>query len=320
MKPFIIADVGSNHRGSLDLALKHIEAAKECGADAAKFQFYSERDLYGTGSLAPSFPSDWLPQLKDYSDKVGIEFMCTAFSVTGYEWINPYVKTHKVASCEMKHVPILDFVKSTGKPWIVSTGGAHYSEVSWLIREFQPTTVLECVALYPAEPKHYNVSVLHGWAVKNPDTRTATGISDHTLSNTVALTAVGMGATVFEKHFDVCCSQGGFGETPDGPVSIRPIEMAAYCKAIHDAFASLGDGIKRPAHQHEMALKWRRRLIATRDLNPGDTLKYGENFGIYRSLIDDTRGGPPEKYLEYDGKVLTKAVKQGAGVWRADFE
>lgn len=322
MKPFIIVDVGSNHRGSLDLALKHIDAAKACGADAVKYQLFSHEDLYGfPGTVAGSIDICWLSHLSDYARLRNIEFMCTAFSAEGVRTVDKYVSRHKIASAEMKDTEILDAVAATGKPFIVSTGGAHFSEVEWLIQTYDPTAILECVALYPAEPRHYNLNALTVMTQLSSITKAPKGgISDHTIGDVVAVAAVGFGATIFEKHFDCEKDSCLLGPTPDSPVSIGPAAMAHYVRSIHTAMSAVGDGVKRPAHQHEMALKWRRRLIATVDLEPGDTLQRGVNFGSYRSLKNDTRAAGSERIGEFDGRVMKATVKAGDGIWETDIE
>lgn len=96
--------------------------------------------------------------------------------------------------------------------------------------------------------------------------------------------------------------------------------MTLYCSAIRLGFEALGDGIKQPAHQHEMAKKWRRRLKITQPIKAGDTLKFGENFGIYRSFEDDLRAGPPETWEQYEGRKVARDMKPQEGLWVEDLE
>ena len=327
MKPTIIADVGSNHRGSLEIALKQIECAKSAGCDVVKFQLFSAIELYGfpvCGVDEHSIQATWIPELKECCDKLNIEFMCTAFSPEGVRLVNPFVKTHKLASSEFTHYEIIDAIKATNKPWIASTGGAHFSEIEQIIHCYQPTALLECVARYPSPIGNYDVATLKKWlsiAQCDGDIEPQCvpydlrcGISDHTTSNGIALASIGFGATIFEKHFD-----GVFGlETPDSPVSYDLAKMEKYVKEIHEAFSAVGDGIKQPRHQHEMALKWRRRLIVTDDLPVGAKLKAHINYGIYRSTKDDTRGAKPILLEKLDGKTLKVEKKKGDSLWVDD--
>jgi len=314
-KPLILADIGSNHRNSLEIAYAQIEAAKAAGCDAAKFQLFTHAELYGLpGKLEYELPVEWLPKLKECADRNGIEFMCSAFSPEGVRAVDPFVTHHKLASAEMKHVEMIAAIKDTRKPWIVSTGGATKPEVQWLIDNFDDgrMTILECVALYPSLAHVYDLNTFRHYDSFN----IPYGLSDHTVSNSVALAALGLGARVFEKHFD----DMDYGDaTPDSPVSLNSSEMRAYCESIHEAYSALGDGEKSNRHQHDMAKRWRRRLIATKDLLAGDVLHRGLNFGIYRSLVDDTRGAPPEAIEHFDGKVLSKPVKMGHSLWLDDI-
>lgn len=314
-KPFIIADIGSNHRNSLDIAYAQIESAKQAGCDAAKFQLFTHAELYGLpGKLEYELPREWIPKLKECADRNGIEFMCSAFSPDGVRFIDPYVQRHKLASAEMKHVEMIAAIKHTKKPWIVSTGGATKPELQWLIDNHDDgrMTILECVALYPADPSVYDLNTFEHYR----NFGIPYGLSDHTVGNAVACAAAGAGATVFEKHFDCLL---GDAPTPDSPVSYSFEAMQSYAENIRDAYSALGDGQKSNKHQHEMALKWRRRLIVTRDLDQGAMLKRGENFGIYRSLVDDTRGAPPEAIEHFDGKLVRHALKIGSSIWLDDL-
>lgn len=341
MKPFIIADIGSNHRGSPELALKQITAAKECGADAAKFQLYSAVELYGfhvDGVDQHSIRPEWLPELKAHANACKIELMVTAFSPEGVAVVDPFVSRHKLASSEMMHWEMWDALLKTGKEIIFSTGGQGRGDVRKVYQYVWDTRIvgvetrikaLECVALYPAAPELYNLKTLtfggtaqrlsgtefgHGhdvWHYSGPS-----GISDHTLTDSVALASIGFGATIFEKHFDGV----GLGETPDSPVSADMVEMSNYVFAIREAFSAIGDGIKQPRHQNEMALRWRRRLICTKDLPALSKLKAHDNYGIYRSLKDDTRGAPPEMLPKFDGATLKVDKRAGDSLWVDDVE
>ena len=332
--PFVIADVSSNHRGSLDLALEHVTAAKKAGASAVKFQLYRHEDLYGVPApegheRTYEMNPEWLYPLKQKCDETGIEFMVTPFSPGAVTLVNNFVRIHKLASSEMKHVQMLDALKATGKPIIVSTGGAHFSEI-WneeqnpVTREFKwcllrhlagcKVTLLECVANYPAEPQDYNLTAMNSWRKHGVEV----GISDHTVGNVIAAQAARVGATVFEKHFD--CALGDKEETPDSMVSASRSELKAYIEMIHRHMRLPRDLQKRPEFQDQMALKWRRKLKVTKDLKAGDTLKMNENFGIYRSLEDDGHAGPPEAWPFFEGKRVKKDMKPQDGLWTTDVE
>lgn len=340
-KPFIICDVGSNWAtnsnptDNLIMAKRHIYDSAKCGADAVKFQFYTDKELYGMeGPNKYHLPSTWIIDLAAYAAENNIEFMCTAFSEDGYRFINAFVNIHKVASCEMKHVEILKELARTNKPFLISTGGANEGEVTACANYLygmgkeprEDFAFLECVANYPADPSDYNLRVLeHKDEIEDMVVKCYTGVSDHTKSNVVAITAVGLGATIFEKHFTAFDHPWGdhlYGGddrqvmTPDYPVSIGPIAMTQYVRDIRQAFKSLGNGKKVAAgSEREMTLKWRRRLKVTESIKEGQILKFGKNFGIYRSITEDTTAGAPEHWQKFDGGIAKKDLEPGDPVW-----
>ena len=314
--PFIIGDVGSNHRGHLELALKHLEVGKACGLDAVKFQLYSSEELYGQPNDnvdSWSVRREWLPALKECADKLGVEFMCSSFSREGYQYVDPFVNIHKIASSEALCPLIAETVRNFGKPIIISTGALSANEVHWLIDQNtgHDLTLLECVTNYPADIAHYNLAAMANWG------RLAkVGISDHTLDEVLACAAVGAGATMFEKHFDAAPS---LGTTPDSGVSVSDYNMVDYVNAIRLAFSALNSGHKTPAHQHASMLRYRRRPIATINLKAGDVLELGKNYGNFRSLVDDTRGAPAQSVREFDQRVLNTDILAGQALWFTDL-
>lgn len=315
--PFIIADIGSNFfvgQSYLEMAKRHIFDAARAGCDAVKFQFFTDQELYGIqGPNRWALPCGFIPELSDFAQSNSIEFMCTAFSVPGYEFVDNFVNIHKVASCEMKHLKILDFLRGTGKPVLISTGAAHHDEIG-LVRNYMNGTdfgFMECVASYPARAEDYDLNTL-----RNPD---YIGLSDHTLSDVVALTSIGFGASVFEKHF--CSFDDGKSNTPDAPVSIGPKAMADYCNRIREAHASIGDGYKLPrASERDITMRARRRLKVTKPVKAGERLEFDKNYGIYRSLVEDVSAGPPEAWQIFNGGTAKRDLIPGDPVWISTVE
>lgn len=306
--PEIIADIGANHRGNWTTALKQVDAAKKVGVTTIKFQLFTTKELYGYGSDDDfSFPPDWLEPLALHARAQGLDFMCTAFSPEGVRLIDPWVRTHKVASSEMVHLGILEAIKETGKPFILSTGGAHFSEVMSVCEQYQPACVLECVSNYPANPVDYSPRAMAEWLKYG----SRVGVSDHTIGETVALVSIGFGATVFEKHFDAFPEHGS---TADTGVSALPGEFALYVTSIREAFQMLTNAEKQPRNQHDMATKWRRRLVAIKDIQPGERLSYGDNYGIFRVRDADAKGANAMQWASLDHKVMRVAKAQGEGI------
>jgi sialic acid synthase SpsE len=337
--PFIIADAGSNWcttnnpSDNLIMAKRHIHDAAKAGCSAVKFQYFTDKELYGMeGPNKYHLPSDWLIDLAAYASSQSIEFMCTAFSEDGYRFINAFVNIHKVASSEMKHVEILKELARTNKPFLISTGGAHEQEVQGISQYLfgmakEPRAdfaFLECVANYPADPSDYNLKVLETkiTVISENDEMAICpyiGVSDHTKSNVVALTSVGLGAKIFEKHFTAF--DQAWAQTPDMPVSIGPVAMSQYVQDIKTAFKALGDGRKVPrGTEKDMTMRWRRRLKVIEPIKEGQILKFGKNFGIYRSIKEDAVAGPPEMWKAFDGLTVNKDLEPGDPVWHSTVE
>lgn len=321
--PYIIADVGSNWMRSSEkgenifLATQHIDYAAQCGVSAVKFQFYTHEELYGIpGDDTYALPYDFLPHLAARCQSKKIDFLCTAFSEKGIGLVDPFVPMHKIASCEMRHVKLLDAALATEKALIISTGCQHTSELDIVRALVGPRLVywLECVAAYPAKISDYNFKWLRGIETF--------GVSDHTIGNTLAIAATGFGATVFEKHFDALKIDEPLTDTPDSHFSMSPTELKSYCRDIRDACSIIRDRNKmtRPSEE-PVKLSALRRLKITKPLKGGiDILEYGVNFGIFRSIEVDCRAAGPEKWANFEGKRVKRDMIPQEGLWFDDIE
>lgn len=337
MEVKIIAEVGSNWR-NLEDCIKSIHEAKIAGADAVKFQLFTELDLYGMyvltdatdpktniphnellrrGSIkcvgtTPLLDPSWLPALKAEADKRGLEFMCTAFSPEGYDLVNPFVKVHKVASSECCHLRILQKLRELGKPVILSTGAKGLEDIRGSLKVLgpTPTTLMYCVVAYPAN--EVNLDTIK---TLRDQFRLPVGYSDHTTDVLcIPRLAVDKGATVIEKHFTIIPEVN----TPDQPHSLNPDQFSRMVKSIRGDMAQPVIG---PLPSERVALlRYNRRLVVIKDLNPGDELVEGVSFGIYRSLQDDTRAASPFLIDRFIGKRVKVNLKAGDGLWIDDVE
>ena len=324
----IIAEVGSNWR-DLDDCKKSIVQSRLVGADAVKFQLFTPGELYGPQHgyeiSQYSLPHNWLPILKEKCDQVGIQFMCSAFSPEGYAEVDPYVATHKVASSECCHLRILEKLRELGKPVILSTGAKgkddirmalqvltgtdEYCRIHGLELDPVPVTLMYCVVAYPAN--EVNLDTIK---TLRDQFHCDVGYSDHTTDVcNIPRLAVDKGATVIEKHFTIIPEVS----TPDQPHSLSPDQFRNMVKSIRGELPA----VIGPTPQERTALlRYNRRLIAIKDLNPGDTLIEGENFGIFRSLKDDTRAAHPFLVDQFIGKTAKVSLKAGDGLWIEDVE
>lgn len=316
-KPFIIAEVGSNHVGAqpegLRQCIESIRAAKLAGADAVKFQAFTAEALYGpgTGALTRELPLRWLPILKEAADKCGIELMCTAFSPELVAAVDPFVSVHKIASSDATWPQLLRAVGSTGKPVLLSCGAKTAPEIAQALTYLpvlSPVVLLYCVAAYPA--RQHNL--IEMTALANTFKRRY-GFSDHTRDIVWAPFSAAMaGASVIEKHFTAFPDL----DSPDRPHSLTPDEFKLMVEYLR--------GQRRPElapkpEERDMVLRHTRRLVATRAVSTGETLVYGENFGAYRSLADDVKGLSPFAWELVNGKKARTGLARGEGIGMEDF-
>lgn len=327
--PFIICEVGSNWT-SLDDCLRSIAQAKQVGADAVKFQAYTSEALYGPrpwplGLTQATLPIEWLPKLKAKADACGIEFMCSAFSPELVEAVNPFVNIHKVASAEMTHVRILEAVRRTGKPVILSTGASGERDIEKALMVLNNHSVLDVVSGAANWGPHYPVILLYcvaNYPAQAVDLRTIDvmrarfglpiGYSDHTtdILEIPWRAAHTYQACVLEKHVTFIDEA-----TPDSPHSLTGDRFALMVRNLKGEYwPTLG------AHSEEkdMILRHNRRLIATKDIQVGEAFREGENFGIYRSLKDEHHAFSPFAISSVIGKPAQRGVRAGDGIGPGD--
>lgn len=315
--PYIIAEVGSCWR-DFDEIKNSITLAKNCGADAVKFQLFTPKELYGQGATVetgqpPYFHHGWLAGLKEKCDATGIDLLCSAFSIDGLKAVDPYVKMHKLASSENNHLRMLQRLRELGKPVLLSTGGSSYADVQKSVEVLtkrmpglpDPVEVmpLYCVSDYPA--RRIDLRNISRYRELGSG---FVGYSDHSIDSlAVPLKAVELGAQVIEKHVNF------FGvECPDSPHSLSKEDFKNMCSALKGReFSDSG--------QNDMILKHNRRLVAIKDIGAGETLTENVNFGIFRSLKENTDALSPFHVDVVNGKQAIKEIKAGDGIGPGSF-
>jgi pseudaminic acid synthase len=326
--PYVIAEMSANHNGNIETAFRIIEAAKQAGADAVKLQTYrpdtitlncdSEdfrihgglwdgRTLYELYEEA-HIPWDWHAPLFAHARKHGITIFSSPFDNTAVDLLEDLnAPAYKIASFEAVDIPLIKYVASTGKPMIISTGMADAEEIQEAIdaaREggCKELAILHCVSGYPAPAEDYNLRTIPDMIQRFG---LVTGLSDHTLDNTTAITSVAMGASIIEKHFTLNRSGGG----PDDSFSLEPWELAALCKDSKTAWAALGKIDYGRKSSEQGNLKFRRSLYFVKDLNVGDAI----TAEAVRSLRPGF--GLPPKYLDrVMGKRVNIDIKVGTAL------
>lgn len=289
--PYIIAEMSANHNGDINTALLLIEEAKLAGADAVKIQTYTP-DTITLKSDLPDFqitdglwagktlyelyewahtPWEWHKPLFEHARKLGITIFSSPFDNTAVDLLEDLnAPAYKIASFEAVDLPLIKYVASTGKPMIISTGMADAEEIQEAIdaaREggCKELAILHCVSGYPAPAEDYNLRTLPDMIERFG---LVTGLSDHTLDNTTAITSVGLGASIIEKHFTLDRNGGG----PDDSFSLEPTEMATLCKGAKTAWQALGKVDYGRKSSEQSNVKFRRSLYYVKNLEPGDVI------------------------------------------------
>lgn len=236
---FVVAEIGVNHGGRVQEAIALIAAAKGAGADAAKFQFFSSRKLWGDDRIAElELTFEELRRCADYCNLVGIEFMCTPFGVEELEQLKPLLKRVKIASGCIRRYELLEAACDTDLPLILSTGMSSMGDIDAAVNILGNPTLLQCTSSYPCRLEDVNLRAMTSLATEY---NLPVGFSDHTSGITTAIAAAALGATVIEKHFTLDRNAEG----PDHRSSITPKEFKAMRMAIGEVEAALGDGVKR---------------------------------------------------------------------------
>lgn len=309
----IISEIGSNWK-TLSDCLNAIKKSKLCGADIVKFQMFSHEELYGQKdpidegfrSTTPYLNPEWIPELANEAKNQDIQFMCTAFSVSGYRYINEYVSKHKIASSELTDINILKEVNSYKKPVLLSTGGADLNlEIrhALLLLKDCPVTIMFCVSDYPAKIIDFRRFVdLQAYFGANYQY----GFSDHSIDTLIIPErAKNMGATIIEKHtnfFD-------YTDTNDATHSLNENEFKVMCSFLKNKPLSQKE-LSTYTNSNMDALH-KRRYVATKPINQGDLFKLNWNVGIYRATQPSIDPVLTFRSWDVEGKSALRDIKPG---------
>lgn len=322
--PYLIAECGVAHEGSLIRAEALIHAAAAAGADAVKFQYYKAETLAVKNSPV-YFQQDGNPaqtqheffsrydQLdrSDYEilartcEQAGVDFGCTVFTPDDVAWVDPLVKWHKVASADITNEPLLAAIGNCGKRTYLSTGAATKQEINraWGILKIhgnRDCVELHCVLAYPTPPQEAQLGLIP--SLRNPIGQV--GYSDHTLFNLDVLTTAWLlGAQVIEKHFTLDKSLPG----NDHYHSMDPTDLRALVAKLQELQAMIGDGEKRVLKIEEPARLYARRgLYAARDIPPGKILEAADI-----AILRPSANLGPERYHDILGQPIPQARVAG---------
>ncbi len=315
-KPYIIAEIGVNHEGSIDLAKRLIDEAKEGGADAVKFQSYKAETLASKDSPSywdtneepttsqyklfkkhDSFWLDEMKELKEYCDSVNIEFMSTPFDIASADFLNDLMDVYKISSSDLTNKPFIEYICQFNKPIILSTGASNLYEiqeaVSWIDKYGNPLALMHCVLNYPTPDKNANLGMILDLKQKFPNK--IIGYSDHTLPKDMKVCemATMLGSVIIEKHFTHDKTLVG----NDHYHAMDKDDLKLFIKNLDRTFEILGS-FKVEALEDEAPARAnaRRSLVAKRDIVKGTII--GKNdltfkrpaHGVSPKFIDEIIG------------------------------
>ncbi|ERS87957.1 pseudaminic acid synthase [Halomonas sp. PBN3] len=326
--PYIIAELSANHNGKLETAMRIIEEAARAGADAVKLQTYRP-DTITLNSDLPDFqiteglwkgrtlyelyewahtPWEWHQPLFEHARKLGITIFSSPFDTTAVDLLEELgAPAYKIASFEAVDLPLIEYVARTGKPMIISTGMADAEEIQEAIDAArgagcEQLAILHCVSGYPAPPEDYNLRTIPDMIERFG---LVTGLSDHTIDNTTAITSVALGASLIEKHFTLDRNGGG----PDDTFSLEPAELAALCRDAKTAWQALGQVDYGRKSSEQGNVQFRRSLYFVKDLKAGEV--------ITEDSIRSVRPGyglAPKYMQRVVGKTVTQVVTENMPV------
>jgi N,N'-diacetyllegionaminate synthase len=298
---FIIAEAGLNHNGDVNLAKELINAAKEAGADAVKFQSFKAENVVTrkapkakyqkqtTSSVESQYEmikklelsAGNFEELAFHAQRNGIMFLSTPFDNGSVDLLDALgVPAFKIASGEITNLPLIKYIAQKGKPIILSTGMCSLAEISEALQVIQSEgtkeiLLLHCVSSYPTKMEDANLKAMGTLrdAFKLP-----VGLSDHSLGITIPIAAVALGACVIEKHFTLDKGLPG----PDHQSSLEPEELKQMIKAIREVEKAMGDGNKMPTEEEKQIQRVARRSIIARVNIPKGTIITEAMLGIKR--------------------------------------
>lgn len=295
--PWVVAEIGANHNGDMELCRRMIDAAHASGADAVKFQSWSKASLISKAEFARRAPYAKLDpsaltleqsieryqlspeqhrEIAAHCRERGVTFFSSCFSAREVELLESLdVPVYKVASMDVTHLPLLDVVGATGKPVVLSTGMATLGEIERALERLRragagPVALLHCVSVYPSPPSDLNLLNI---PMLQQVFGVPVGFSDHSLGVALPLAAIAVGACIIEKHFTVDKSLEGW----DHAISADPPELSLIVRGAREVREALGTS-ERVFSQAEVENRkaFRRRAVARRALKKGARLTAGD--------------------------------------------
>ena len=334
-KVFIIAEAGVNHNGKMELAYKLVDAAKEAGVDAVKFQVFKSEKVISKSTKMADYQKENLKEnisqldmvkklelsyedfikINEYCKEKGIMFMATPFDNDSLDFLVDILKVNilKIGSGDLNNYPFLEKVALKNKEIILSTGMSNLSDIEGALDFISQYTdkevkVLHCTTNYPCPMDEVNLKAMN--TIKDAF-QVAVGYSDHTLGIEVPIAAVALGAEIIEKHFTLDKTMEG----PDHVASLEPDELKEMTRTIRNIERALGSGIKKP-NKSEVKIQSivKRKIVLAKDVETNhvlteDDLEYkrcenGIDSKYYKSII----GKKVKRKIEADSPLMWEDI------------
>ena len=331
-RTLIIAEIGVNHNGDLQLAKKLIHKASAAGADIVKFQTFKTQNSISQSAPLAEYQMKNVPDARNQLEMVsslelsesdhstlnefalqnGIEIFSTAFDLESLDFLDQFnFKYIKIASGEVTNLPLLRAIGRKRKKVILSTGMCSLEDIESALNSLESEglqrkdiTILHCTTEYPAPIDEVNLQAIE---TLRKYFGTSVGYSDHTIGIAIPIAAVSLGAKIIEKHLTLDRSMPG----PDHSASIEPNEFAAMVTAIRQVEDAMGDGVKRVTESEKKNLMVARKsLVASRKIKRGDLFST-DNItakrpatGISPMLLDDVIGRKAQRDFDEDDLIV----------------
>lgn len=336
-KVFIIAEAGVNHNGKMELAYKLVDAAKEAGVDAVKFQIFKSEKLISKSTKMADYQKENLKEnisqldmvkklelsyedfikINEYCKEKGIMFMATPFDNDSLNFLVDTLKVDvlKIGSGDLNNYPFLEKVALKNKEIILSTGMSNLSDIESALDFISQYTdkevkVLHCTTNYPCPMDEVNLKAMN--TIKDAF-QVAVGYSDHTLGIEVPIAAVALGAEIIEKHFTLDKTMEG----PDHVASLEPDELKEMTRTIRNIERALGSGIKKP-NKSEVKIQSivKRKIVLAKDVEINHVLtendleyKRCEN-GIESKYYKNIIGKKVKRKIDADSPLMWEDIVQ----------
>lgn len=335
--PYLIAEIGSNHNGDMDLCRKIIDSAKTAGADCVKFQFFSSNSIFSKKVYednyfiaddyrnrtdytlkeiveAYSIKKNQLIEMKSYSKKLGLDFLVTPFSKEEADILVNEIGVDfiKIASMDCNNYDFIEYIGKKNLPTILSTGLCDLDEINKAVKAFEKSgnkdlILLHCVSIYPPKDKETNLNRiktlkdLYGYPV---------GFSDHSKGAELPIASVALGVKVIEKHFTTDKKMKGW----DHHMSIDAEDLSLISKGTKRVFEALGSSKIFRVESKERVDSFRRSVVARVNIQKEQI--------ITEEMLDVKRPGtglPPDQLKNIVGKKAKRNISQDELLKKRDF-